>query len=40
MMRNAVATMASNPSTPPRFLAAARDRIIRPGLAAPAKPSH
>jgi len=40
MMRHAVATMASNPSTPPRFLTAARDRLIRLGLAAPAKPGH
>ncbi len=40
IMRHAVAVMESNPSTPPRFLAAARDRLVRLGLAAPPKPGH
>jgi hypothetical protein len=40
MMRHAVAVMESNPSTPPRFLAAARDRLVRLGLAAPPKPGY
>jgi hypothetical protein len=40
MMRDAVATMSSNPSTPPRFLAAARDRLIRVGPAAPREPGR
>ncbi len=37
MMHHALAVMASNPSTPPRFLATARDRLVRLGLATPAK---
>jgi hypothetical protein len=40
MMRNAVTMMESNPSTPPRFLANARDRLIRVGIAAPAERSR
>ena len=40
MMQHAVTAMASNPSTPPRFLAAARDRLVRVGLAAPPQPGR
>jgi hypothetical protein len=40
MMRSAVDVMAVHPLTPPRFLAAARDRLKRLGLATPADPGH